>query len=544
MKKITVNKNDEVAVVVEKIIESEDSEIVLNIPRFSHLGGSLSNFHLLKREADAIGKRVAVESVDDHVIELSELSGLSAINPFFIKNKRQFSDIVAPKETGKANKRKLSLGKAPKSSSKESESPIEERFAALESVLDQPINPEKSRFDFNFFRNIRLAKPFFRLPEFESYKKYALLLAVGGLLLGFGVVGAQILPRAEVKIITKKQNWSYQDSILADKSASVSVENMVIPGQLFSQKKNLYLKFPASGRRQVEKFAAGEITVYNSYSSEPQTLLEKTRFVSPDGKLFRLAKTIVVPGAKIADGKIVPSGIAADVVADVSGPDYNIGPVKLFTIPGFKGTPKYQAFYGESIGNMAGGFVGEVAYPTAEDIKKAKAAAGEDLEKSLRAVLLSQVSQEFKVLDSASGYKLLVQNVDEEADPEKNFGIFSEAEIKLMVFKEGDLKDLLLKRAIQENGADFEVKNYTLEYGLTRLDLERGKVAFPVNFKAVLAKKINVEELKKNLAGKSQTELKPTLFSLPGFESGTVSTWPFFVRRVPNSIEKIRVEIN
>jgi len=102
----------------------------------------------------------------------------------------------------------------------------------------------------------------------------------------------------------------------------------------------------------------------------------------------------------------------------------------------------------------------------------------------------------------------------------------------------------LLKRAIQETGADFEVKNYTLEYGLVRLDLERGKVAFPVNFKAVLAKKINVEELKKNLAGKSQTELKPILFSLPGFEGGTVSTWPFFVRRVPKSLEKISVEIN
>ena len=365
------------------------------------------------------------------------------------------------------------------------------------------------------------------------------------MLLGFGVVGAQILPRAEVKIISKKQNWSYQDSILADKSAALSIENMVIPGQLFSQKKNLYLKFPASGRRQVEKFAAGEITVYNSYSSDPQPLVEKTRFVSPDGKTFLLTKNITVPGAKIVDGKIIPSSIEAEVIASQPGPDYNIGPIKIFNIPGFKkGTPKYEAFFGESKGSMSGGFIGEIAYPTAEDIKKAKASAGEDLEKSLKAVLLAQVPPEFKILDSASSYKLLIQKVDEEADQEKNFGILNEAEIKLMAFNEADLKDLLLKRAIQETGADFEVKNYTLEYGLVRLDLERGKVAFPVNFKAVLAKKINVEELKKNLAGKSQTELKPILFSLPGFEGGTVSTWPFFVRRVPKSLEKISVEIN
>ena len=97
MKKISVNKSDEAAVIVEKIIEAEDNDITLNVPRFSHIGGSLSNFHLLKREADALGKRIFVESVDDQVVELAEMSGLNSVNPFFTQNKRQFSDIVAPK---------------------------------------------------------------------------------------------------------------------------------------------------------------------------------------------------------------------------------------------------------------------------------------------------------------------------------------------------------------------------------------------------------------------------------------------------------------
>ena len=240
----------------------------------------------------------------------------------------------------------------------------------------------------------------------------------------------------------------------------------------------------------------------------------------------------------------MPSSISAEAVADSPGPDYNIGPVKLFTIPGFKGTPKYQAFYGESTGNMAGGFIGEVAFPTAEDIKKAKASAEENLEKNLRTILIAQVSSEFKILENATSYKVLSEKVDEEADQEKNFGIFTEAEIKLVSFKENDLKNLLFKKAIKENGEDFEVKSYTLGYGLERTDLEKGKIAFPADFNAVLAKKIDSEDLKSKIAGKSQSELKPVLFSLSGFESGTVSTWPFWVRRVPENLSKITVKVD
>ena len=93
--------------------------------------------------------------------------------------------------------------------------------------------------------------------------------------------------------------------------------------------------------------------------------------MSPDGKIFLLTKNITVPAAKISEGKIIPSSIDTDVVAEKAGADYNIAPVKLFTIPGFKGGPKYNAFYGESKDSMAEGFVGEIAYPTPADITSA-----------------------------------------------------------------------------------------------------------------------------------------------------------------------------
>ena len=90
-----------------------------------------------------------------------------------------------------------------------------------------------------------------------------------------------------------------------------------------------------------------------------------------------------MPGAKIEEGKVIPSLIKARVAAEKAGDEYNIGPIDKFFIPGFKGSAKYNGFYAKSESNMAGGFVGEEAYPTDEDIKSAKLKIAKSLGRNL-----------------------------------------------------------------------------------------------------------------------------------------------------------------
>jgi len=88
-----------VALVVEKIIDSDAKEVVLNVPRFSKIAESLANFHLIKREAKLLEKKIIVESVDDKVIELAELAGIESLNPILSKSRKQFSDIISSRRT-------------------------------------------------------------------------------------------------------------------------------------------------------------------------------------------------------------------------------------------------------------------------------------------------------------------------------------------------------------------------------------------------------------------------------------------------------------
>ena len=100
--------------------------------------------------------------------------------------------------------------------------------------------------------------------------------------------------------------------------------------------------------------ASGTIVVFNNFNAEPQTLVERTRFQTPTGLIFRSTARVTVP-AKVGDK---PGSVEVGVLADVAGEKYNVG-LSDFTIPGFVGTPKFQKFFARSKTEIKGGAAGE-----------------------------------------------------------------------------------------------------------------------------------------------------------------------------------------
>src|SRR3989338_7384970 len=95
MKKLSVGKNEGIAEVVERIIADAEAAFVLVVPKGCSLGTSVSNFHLLKREADAAGKVVAVESVDENVLAFAKSAKIEAAHPLFEQGRASsLSDIL------------------------------------------------------------------------------------------------------------------------------------------------------------------------------------------------------------------------------------------------------------------------------------------------------------------------------------------------------------------------------------------------------------------------------------------------------------------
>ncbi len=140
-------------------------------------------------------------------------------------------------------------------------------------------------------------------------------------------------------------------------------------------------------------------------------------------------------------------------------------------------------------------------------------------------------------------FNILKEEVNQEVDEKGNFTFFLEAQSSVIVFKEQDLKNLIEDIAKTNLGVDFRIKNYKLEYGAGRADFKQGKISFAVNFQGSFYKPVDIDNFKKQILNKTEGELKSLVYSSSNIEKTMVSFWPFWVKKVPNDLNRIKVEV-
>ncbi len=547
MQRLSIAKNEGPAEIVDRVINSQEKELVLVVPKGALLGNSAINFNLIKREALAAGKKVSVESVDENIIELARANGFEANHPLFepTASRNSFSDIIPRKAEGDPpkkvpTKRKPISEKKIKIAETESPEPVKQEIASEKISPALLVETEKSSSKKKFPRlNF---KPPFGLPG----KRGAVVAVVLGVLIFSLWFLSGPLSRATITINLQKTPWEKTDNFVADVSLPrADPAKHMVPGQFFSVSKNLAKTFPASGAQEVSEKAKGKITIYNAFSSAQQTLVATTRFETPDGKIFRIVKQIIVPGAIVKDGKITPSGIDADIAADQPGPSYNVGAIAKLTVPGFKGSPRYDGFYGEIKSGTSGGFVGKKQVPTADDLKKAQAEVENDLRSGLKLALLGGYPKGFEILDkvadSVSRIEISRLNINQETDAKGNFSIFGEAKISAIGFREDDLRSVLEVAA--SNGQNLAFKELSFVYSNFKPNFDKKTISFSLASKGILWPKFSAEDFKKSVLGKNVREVESAIAALPGFGGGKVAIWPIWLRSIPKNITRVVVRV-
>lgn len=503
MIKIFVKKSDGVDAVAEQIAAAPDLNLILVIPRFSKLNDSLAHFHRLKKEAEGAGKKIVIESIDDHVLSLAEASHIESVNPFFGGSAHmRVSDIVH-----------------------RSQRAMTQEEEGEEAGEGEEVHPAT--------HNSRGNK-----KKKRSILKKAVYVTIAAALAGVLVfVAVVVLPKAEIVLTAEKATWEYHNTLLVDKAATE------VAGQLFSTELNQSFSFPATGKKKVEQKATGVITVYNAFGTDSQYLVATTRFMSPEGKIFRLNKGVTIPGAKMINGTLAPSSVMVEVTADKAGAEYNIGPVTRFSIPGFQGTSRYNGFYGESKAPMAGGLVGDSPFITPDDLKKGKLAAEQKMRKNIEIPLLAQIDPSFRVIASSSQFTIVKENPIEIVAADGTFSVFIDAKMDVMAFRMGDAVAALTAKAQKELGSEYKLANYDLSFGATQVDFTAEKANVPVTFKGNFAYEIDTSNFLPQAAGKNEAALAELVKPMPGVAKATLKLWPFWVFRVPSNQNKITVTI-
>ncbi|MCL5012349.1 MAG: hypothetical protein M1320_02915 [Patescibacteria group bacterium] len=372
-----------------------------------------------------------------------------------------------------------------------------------------------------------------------------------GILAGMVVLAAAmyvvfgILPRVTVSIVAKKIPVQLQTSFSVVATSSITMTDTQVPGEIVTEQKTNIFKFPATGKETTQQKAKGTVVIFNTYSTAPQVLVATTRLQSPDGKIFRLVNRVVVPGAKKSGAVLEPGSIEADVVADQTGASYNIDPVDKFTIPGFQGSDKYNKFYASSVDPMAGGSDGQTTVATNDDVDKAQQDAVQKMKDSITSTIALKIPNEFTYVKGSEQFQILTKKVDTRLDKDNNFTVALEAQESVVIFKEGDIKSLLQKQAQQQGTipTDYAEQQGTITYDQPVVDWKGGSMMLPVSYKAIFWKPIDVNQLRANILGKNESDLKTTVLSLQGIDKLTVSFWPFWVSHVPSSSSRVTITV-
>ena len=545
--RITVGKSDEATIVAEQLIDADTTTIIFVIPRGSVFSQSLNNFKLLKREGDVLGKEIIIESEDPAVQERAVKAGLEIGETAPTANDEDDEPSPSSEKSFSARLprgRSLRVKAAPEEDepvrkiarSKKKAAPVE-----AEDVVDADVPPLPDSVVPNHGEPVRPAKV---RGNFWSVRRVVRTIIVGGIIAGIVYVGFGVLPKATVELTAKKDVWSYTGVVMVDKGITkLDVASAKIPGQVFTQKNSATIKQKASGNQFVERKATGALTVYNAYSSQSQSIVANTRFVTSTGIVFRITKALIIPGAKIENGGIIPSSVVAEVVADKPGIAANLGPTTHLSIPGFAKTPKYKGFYGGLKEGTSGGFSGQTRIATDADIKSAKAASEKAAEALVRGQITGLIPDGFKTVDSATRFSVSKQTVNPIADDEGNFSVVTEAQLSVFAFREQDVKEFLTARMAAEK-KEYKVDTEELKYtGGTQSTVSAGRISLNVAYKAAISYILDVDSLRAAIAGKKKSELGGIIGKVSGLEKGNVKLWPFYVQRVTSNPEKIAIVV-
>ncbi len=165
-----------------------------------------------------------------------------------------------------------------------------------------------------------------------------------------------------------------------------------LPYQVINSTRSASTSVPASGTKQVSIAASGPMTIYNT-TAAGQDLVANTRFQATDGKIYRVHADVSVPAAK----GTAPGTVTVTVYADAPGADYNRTTETQFTIPGFKGTTKFDKFYAKAAA-LSGGLVGTQPAVADKDLASAQQALKQSLSDAMNQMLQAEVPKEYIVV--------------------------------------------------------------------------------------------------------------------------------------------------
>ncbi|MEK7081528.1 MAG: hypothetical protein AAB888_01020 [Patescibacteria group bacterium] len=367
------------------------------------------------------------------------------------------------------------------------------------------------------------------------------------ILLIVGFIATPSLSSAKINIVPRSEDVD----VAYDMAAKLIPDNGSLGFQTISIPKiERGKEIPVTKEEDVFKKAEGPIVIYNSYSNATQRLIKNTRFESPDGKIYRLTQSVVVPGTRVKNGETEPGSIEVTVTADSPGQEYNIANVD-FSIPGFKGDPRYGKFYARSKPDapIAGGFSGKRKVADEKDIEAARGDLKNLIRDELIKSALSQKPADYVMYDDGMFFDFEDGDIssNENIILKDTISIIEKGSVQIIIFNNKELSKIIAEKGVNDwdnsdifipeiEKLDFKIKNKE------KFDVSQASsTSFSLSGKVKIIWLIDKEALKNKIRGAKKSLFQAVLADFKNVKKADATVRPFWTNKFPENIDKIEV---
>jgi len=383
-----------------------------------------------------------------------------------------------------------------------------------------------------------------REPVKRNKRKFPFLPLLMIVILSLVAAFFFIPAKADVFITPKAEDVTAEATFTVNIAESlINYEDNIIPGIIFSDKRDASDNFNATGTDDKAKKATGTIKVFNKMSpAKPLSLIKGTRFMSSTGELVYKSDTAFTIPKATSDS--VPGSVEITVTAAEAGAKYNIS-TSVFSVPGLSGSEYYSNIWAESVTAMTGGEESQVKIVSAGDVSSAKDAFEGKYDEVSKQVLIATIPAGYTYFSEDISPKLSNLSVSAKAGDELDvFSVSGHVETEATVFRDEDAyklgekiltKDMSELKTIAPNSVTYEVKEKKLN--------KDGTITLNVVFSGKIYSMPENEILLNSLRGKNPQNSIALLSNIPEVEKVEITVSPWFKFNIPNNEKDINIQL-
>lgn len=566
--------DEEITSVIDKLNGLEAKSIGLVIPRGGLILQSVVNLKLLKKQADSQDKKIALVTQDAVGRNLANQIGLTVFSdvdstepledmtpqgmkpnpneeleidmsgkepaseediPSNIKVKRYDDGVAEAHEEPSAP----APAPVPAVPANEVPAPGSEPKREQEFVSRRVSEDKKDKYEQESAMPIKGREAIPLKKKNKSSKgKVFMVAAIVLMLVVLGLVDFAVA-KLNVKLSVPAEVYDKKVELTVEKDRpAVDEKNFIIPGKQIEKESIVKKASNSTGKKNTGDKSKGTLTFQNDAGVD-ESIPAGTTVRTSGGYEFVTDSTITVAKASLnANGDKVLGKATGSVTAKEAGADGNFPSSTSYSISG-----KTKLTIS---GSTSGGSTKTVKVVTVADIATAK----KDIETEARKQMLELLKQtpDSLVLEDAIKIETseikTTKNAQDEAD---TFDVTAKAKGIVIVFKESDFKNMVVKKAETDLPAGKSLlagDKDTIAPSLIDEQSNIGKLTVAGLISTHIGPKIEIDALRKNLKLKSKSQISKEIMSIPNVKYSSFEMSPSYVLPISSFLNSnIKIEL-